>query len=121
MAIACAASVGSIVPPPAAPAVPASAAAEPWPVPIPDWFWVWARWYLHRGEFKEHPFRGDETRPHDAPERIPEWAWRRLRALLGRAPTPERRPERTVRVWPVPIPQWFWAWARWYLGRDEFA
>jgi N-acetylmuramoyl-L-alanine amidase len=114
----------------ATPPAPASAApsastpsAEDWPVPLPDWFWRWARWYLGRAEFKDEPFRSDATRPGVAPDRIPEWARRRLEALLEPGTGAPQRPEpqRTVRTWPLPVPQWFWAWARWYLGRAEFA
>jgi peptidoglycan hydrolase-like protein with peptidoglycan-binding domain len=110
------------VPAPAEPA-PAREAAEAWPVPVPAWFWPWARWYLGRAEFADQPFRSEGTRPDAAPRDIPDWAWRRLEALLtpGRD-TPRPQPaQRTVRTWPVPLPQWFWVWARWYLGRAEFA
>lgn len=103
----------------------AGSAADSWRVPIPNWFWVWARWYLHRAEFLDEPFRSEDARPEAAPDRIPEWAWRRLRVLLGQAPPPEPLPEPEPvdmpRMWPVPIPRWFWVWARWHLGRAEFA
>ena len=46
-----------------------------WPVPIPRWFWAWARWRLGG---REGP------RPRAAPPRIPDWAWRRLEALVAR-------------------------------------
>lgn len=59
------------------------ASAGDWPVPVPGWFWEWARWYLHRGEFEDKPFRARETRPASAPQRIPPWAWRRVKALAG--------------------------------------
>jgi peptidoglycan hydrolase-like protein with peptidoglycan-binding domain len=109
--------------PSAAPVAAAAQADKPWPVPVPSWFWVWARWYLHRAEFADEPFRSDATRPDDAPHRIPDWAWLRLRTLLGGAPPREELPPpRLVRkIWPVPLPKWFWVWARWYLGRSEFA
>jgi N-acetylmuramoyl-L-alanine amidase len=113
---------GASSPPPAA-AAPVAATAESWPIPIPAWFWTWARWYLHRSEFADEPFRSEATRPADAPARIPDWAWLRLDVLLGVAEPPPDAPEPapTVRTWPVPVPQWFWVWARWYLGRSEFA
>jgi peptidoglycan hydrolase-like protein with peptidoglycan-binding domain len=57
--------------------------AVTWPVPVPQWFWKWARWYLHRGEFAGRPTRSRETRPAEAPEEIPPWAWRRFAALAG--------------------------------------
>lgn len=105
--------------------VPAASAqtADEWPVPLPDWWWVWARWYLGRAEFADEPLRSEATRPDAAPDRIPEWAWRRLEALLDPDADAPQQPERerVVRTWPVPVPQWFWAWARWYLGRAEFA
>jgi peptidoglycan hydrolase-like protein with peptidoglycan-binding domain len=62
--------------------------AVTWPVPVPQWFWKWARWYLHRGEFAAGTLRSRETRPADAPEEIPPWAWRRLAAILGEEPSP---------------------------------
>jgi hypothetical protein len=43
-----------------------------WPVPIPSWWWAWARWRL---QGRKGP------RPASAPARIPDWAWRRLRAF----------------------------------------
>jgi hypothetical protein len=101
----------------------APTAAQRWPVPLPDWFWVWVRWYLHPAEFADEPFRSSASRPDAAPRRIPEWAWLRLRVLLGRVeapgPAPELRP--AEKAWPVPVPDWFWVWARWYLGHGEFA
>ena len=90
---------------------------------MPEWFWTWARWYLHRDEFADEPFRSDVTRPEAAPREIPDWAWLRLRVLLGEAepPPPEQPQQRPqVRTWPLPVPDWFWTWARWYLGRGEF-
>ena len=63
-------------------------AAVTWPVPVPPWFWKWARWHLHRGEFAAGPVRNRETRPADAPDEIPPWAWRRLAAMLGEEPVP---------------------------------
>jgi len=44
------------------------AGALPGPTPPPAWFKPWARWR--------------RARPAAAPERIPGWAWRRLRELL---------------------------------------
>lgn len=62
-----------------------SRAGRPWPVPVPEWFWGWARWYLHRSEFEDEPFRSRSARPGSAPLRIPAWAWVRLEALLRAA------------------------------------
>lgn len=59
-----------------------------WPVPIPDWFWVWARWYLGREEFADDGSRHPDVRPAFAPQYVPEWAWQRLRAILGNPPLP---------------------------------
>lgn len=54
-----------------------------WPVPLPKWFWTWARWYLGRGEFKPFGPRNPAHRPPDAPAKIPQWAWDRLKVLVG--------------------------------------
>jgi hypothetical protein len=107
----------------AATAPAARPAAGAWPVPVPDWFWVWARWYLGRAEFADEPLRSEATRPDAAPARVPDWAWRRLAALVepGAGAPPQPFAPRRVRTWPLPIPQWFWEWARWRLGRAEFA
>jgi hypothetical protein len=59
-----------------------SSPAQPWPVPVPRWFWTWARWYLHRGEFSDLPFRSRSSRPANAPDPMEAWAWRRLAAFL---------------------------------------
>jgi hypothetical protein len=48
--------------------------AKPWPIPVPKWFWGWARWRLSDR---------DGQRPADAPKIIPQWAWRRLEALVA--------------------------------------
>lgn len=57
----------------------ARVAAEPvpknWPIPIPAWFWLWAQWKIAGSE--------PSKRPASAPEKIPDWAWRRLEALIG--------------------------------------
>lgn len=53
---------------------------KPWPVPLPKWFWPWARWYLGEGEFRNMA-RMTAHRPA-APHRIPDWAFKRLQALL---------------------------------------
>lgn len=50
-----------------------AAAPKLWPIPIPSWFWSWATWRLE----------GKKTmRPAVAPARVPDWAWRRLNALV---------------------------------------
>lgn len=59
----------------------------PWPIPIPAWFWQWAQWRLGREEYKGHA-NEPELRPHDAPDKIPYWAWARLAVMLGR-PVPK--------------------------------
>lgn len=45
----------------------------PWPLPIPAWFWKWAQWHL-QGRKQPRP---------DTPEKIPQWAWVRLEALVA--------------------------------------
>ena len=45
-----------------------------WPIPIPSWFWAWAKW---RMSGRVGP------RPASAPATIPDWAWRRLAALIA--------------------------------------
>lgn len=62
-----------------------------WPIPIPKWFWSWARWRLGHGEFKPFGPANPAVRPKDAPAKIPQWAWDRLKSL-GKPPTPPPSP-----------------------------
>lgn len=50
-----------------------------WPVPLPAWFWPWLKWYLGKGEYLGDP-RNPARRPANAPAKIPQWAWDRLKA-----------------------------------------
>lgn len=59
-----------------------------WPIPLPTWVWTWMRWYLGRSEFKPFGPRNPAVRPNDAPTRIPQWAWDRLKALVKASPPP---------------------------------
>jgi GH25 family lysozyme M1 (1,4-beta-N-acetylmuramidase) len=59
----------------------------PGPVPKPDWFWVWARWRMGVAEFEglaQHP----DVRPDEAPDRIPQWAWKSFTKLATKPPPP---------------------------------
>lgn len=49
-----------------------------------------------------------KTRPADAPQAIPAWAWRLL--AWQRAGRPSPRPSS-----PRPFPSWYWHWAAWEL------
>src|SRR2546423_2949380 len=52
------------------------------PKPTPHWYWRWAAWRLGEGYAKSHAIQ-PSLRPHRAPQRIPVWAWRRLRGFLA--------------------------------------
>lgn len=55
---------------------------KPWPIPVPAWFWVWAEWHL---QGRNGPRPGDAY-PEEGDRRvvrIPEWAVRRLEALVA--------------------------------------
>jgi peptidoglycan hydrolase-like protein with peptidoglycan-binding domain len=57
-------------------------------VPVPDWFWTWTRWHLGRAEYADNGPHDAAARPAAAPPYVPEWAWQRLRVILGRKPMP---------------------------------
>src|SRR5689334_14419332 len=55
------------------------------PKPTPQWYWRWQVWRLGEGYAKNKPHERS-LRPHKAPHRIPNWAWRRFHFfLLARA------------------------------------
>lgn len=54
--------------------------ARPWPIPVPRWFWAWAEWRLG-GNVGPRPAGAQEVIRKEG--RIPDWAWRRLEALIA--------------------------------------
>lgn len=80
---------------------PTGSVSVPWPRPLPKWWWKWARWALGEGEYKQHgPRKG--PRPAGAPERIPEWAWKRLEALVAQRNGEQLEPEPIEKPKPRP-------------------
>lgn len=55
---------------------------KPWPIPVPTWFWAWAEWRLS-GRAKGEPRPASASAIIAKDGRIPDWAWRRLDALIA--------------------------------------
>jgi hypothetical protein len=51
------------------------------PKPTPHWYWRWVEWRLGEGYAKAHRLQ-PAFRPHKAPRRTPDWAWKRLHFFL---------------------------------------
>lgn len=47
----------------------------------PGWYWQWAKWRLGHGSYRCHA--GQPTLRPDVPEKVPAWAWDRLRRHTG--------------------------------------